>query len=159
MPIEAPFAGYIDVVRPEWIDRHGHLGIGACAYVFEEAARAFFRHLDISQAYRERSNHAFFAVEGHFTFRRDLRAGDRVAFTSQILDWSPKRLLCLHAMADAGSDETAAINEVLYAHVDLAQRRSVPLPATMLSRLRPIFERHAQLPRPAGAGAAIALAR
>jgi hypothetical protein len=48
---------------------------------------------------------------------------------------------------------------VLYAHVDLARRRSVPLPEAMLSRLRPIFEIHAQLAPPPGAGAAIALAR
>jgi len=155
MPIEAPFAGYTAVVRPQWTDRHGHLGIGACAYLFEEATRAFFRRLDISQAYRERSNHAFFAMEEHFTFGREARAGDRLAFTSQIVDWSPKRLVCLHSMSEGG--EVAALHEVLYAHIDLAQRRSVPLPEETLNRLRPMFEAHARLPRPAGSGAAIRL--
>ena len=157
MPIEAPFAGYTDIVRPEWTDRHGHLGIGACAYLFEEATRAFFRHLDISQAYRERTNCAFFALEEHFTFKREVASGDRLAFTSQILDWSPKRLVCLHVMAHAERDYAAAVHEVLYAHIDLTQRRSVPRPDALRNRLRPIFDIHAGLARPAEAGGAIRL--
>lgn len=155
MLMDAPFSGYSDVVRPEWVDRHGHLGIGLYAYLFEEAARALFRSLDISQAYRERTNHAWFALEEHVTCEREAHVGDKLSFVSQFIAWTPKRLVCVHAMQDVTRSQRAAFTEVIYAHIDLHQHRSVPLSAAEQARLQPVFEAHLRLPRPPGSGCSI----
>lgn len=155
MSISAPFLGYTETVRPEWADRHGHLCIGRYAYLFEEAARALFRSLDISQAYRERTNHAYFSLEEHVTFEREVIVGDRLAFSSQFIAWTPKRAVCLHVMQDMTRGRRAAYSEAIYAHIDLARHRSVPLSADRQALLQPVIDAHLRLPRPSFCGRSI----
>lgn len=155
MPIDVPYSGYSDVVQPDWADRHGHMAIGRYAYLFEEAARALFRSLDISQAYRERTNHAWFALEEHVTFEHEVPVGAPLTFVSQFVAWTPKRLVCLHAMHDRTRGRRAAFTEAIYAHIDLSRHRSVPLPADEQTRLQPVLEAHLRLPRPPGSGRSI----
>lgn len=155
MSIQAPFSSYTEVVRPDWADRHGHLSVGRYAYLFEEAARAFFRSLDISQAYRERTNHAYFALEEHVAYEREAFIGDNLTFTSQFIAWTPKRLICLHAMHNRTRGSRSAFAEVIYAHISLRDHRSVPLSAEQQARLRPVLDTHLRLPRPLKSGRSI----
>jgi acyl-CoA thioester hydrolase len=159
MADEAPFREHTDVVRPEWVDYNGHMNIAYYALNFENATRCFFRRLDISQAYRERTNHAFFALESHTIFERDVVEGDPLAFTTQLLGVTARRLVCFHAMLHAERGFRAAVNEVVLAHVDLAMRRSVPMPEDVAARIGRVHELHARLPAPPEAGRGIALER
>jgi acyl-CoA thioester hydrolase len=155
MTIDAPYTGYRDRVRPEWTDYSGHMNVAYYGYVFEEAARAFFRDLDISQAYRERSNHAFFALEQHMIFKRELLEGQPLRFEAQILAFNGKRIDVFYRMLNDAENYLAATQEVLYGHVDLAARRSVPVPPEVAARLASVVQRHLALPRPPEAGRAI----
>jgi len=74
------FAEHTETVRPEWIDYNGHMNVGYYLLPFENASGAFCRHLDISKAYRERTNHAVFAAETHLTFEREVKEGDLLRF-------------------------------------------------------------------------------
>ena len=51
----------------------------------------------------------------------------------------------------------AATNEVLCLHVDLARRRSAPMPPASAERLKRIAKIHGRLPEAARVGRAIAL--
>lgn len=144
------------MVRPEWIDCHGHMRIGHYAYLFEEAARALFRCLDLSQDYRERTDHAYFALEQHVTFDSEVFAHDGLQFVSQFVDWTPKRAICLHVMHNTTRNTRAACSEVIYAHIDLTHHRSVPLPADQQARLQPVIDAHLRLPLPLQPGRSIA---
>lgn len=155
MSNDAPYTGFRDYVRPEWTDYSGHMNIAYYGYAFEEAARAFFGHLDISREYRERSNHSFFALETHTIFKRELLAEAPIRFEAQILAFTGKRIHVFYRMLHATENYAAATNETLYAHVDLAARRTVPVPPDLDRRLAPILERHLRLPRPEDAGRAI----
>ena len=75
MTIEAPFAGYRDTVRPEWIDYSGHMNLGYYLLAFEQAAICFFDVVDLSERYRDRTGRALFAAEVHISFERELREG------------------------------------------------------------------------------------
>jgi acyl-CoA thioester hydrolase len=115
--------------------------------------------MDISREYRERSNHAFFALESHVIYEQEVLPEDVLHFTSRIIGLAPRRIHCFHAMSRGRGGPRAAINEVMYLHMDLAQRRSVPMPADAEARVRKVFEVHAQLPAPPEAGRGIRLHR
>ncbi len=153
-PVIAPYEA---VVAPEWIDYSGHMNLGYYLLVFEDAARHFFTQLDVSEAYRERTNHALFATETHIVFERELREGDPLRFESQILGATDKAIDGIHLMYHAGEGYLAATNQVLYLHVDLAHRRAAAFPEDAMARIRAVAAMHAKLPRPPQAGRAIAL--
>jgi len=155
MSIEAPFAQHEEPVRPEWIDDSGHMNVGFYLLAFENATRAFFQHLDLSRAYRERSGCALFAAEAHLGFERELRAGTRLRFTTQLLGFAPRWLHCFHTLYEADRDRLAATNELLFVHVDLGSRRAVPLSPAHQRALAEIERAHATLGRPPQAGRAI----
>lgn len=156
MSLQAPFSAYAEIVPTNWADRHGHLSIGRYAHLFEEAARALFRSLDISQAYRERTHYAYFALEEHATYEHEVFIGDDLNFVSQFVAWTPKRLVCVHAMHNRTRGHRAAFTEVIYVHIDLRLHRSVPLSADQQARLQPVLDAHLRLPRPPGSSRSIA---
>ncbi len=167
--IEAPFRGHGEVVKPEWIDYSGHMNVGYFLLPFENAAVAFFRWLDLSREYRARTGHALFVAEAHLTFARELRAGDRLAFTTQLLGWGGKWVHCFFEMHNADpacgpkpyggrrpdNGYLAATCEKVYIHMNLEARRSAPFPDDAQVRLRRVHAAHAKLPRPPQAGRAI----
>lgn len=157
--MDAPFCSYTTRVRPEWIDASNHMNLGYYLLVFEEAAKPFFAAVDLGQAYRARSAHALFAAETHITFDREVREGDPLRVESRMLDATDKALDCLHMMYHGEQGYLAATNQVLYLHVDLAERRVVPLGDEAMVRVAAWREAHATLPRPIQAGRAIALRR
>ncbi len=144
-------------VRPEWIDYSGHMNLGYYLLVFEDAARHLFTQLDVSEAYRKRTNHALFATETHIVFECELREDDPLRFESRILDATEKALDVMHFMRHAAEGYLAATNQVLYLNVDLARRRAAAFPADAMARVRALAEAHAALPRPPQAGRAIEL--
>lgn len=149
------FECQIQVVPPAWIDYSGHMNIGYYQLAFENAATDFFQHLDLSREYRERTNHAQFALEAHINFMREVVEGDRLRFTGQLLGYDQKRTRAFFSMYNADQGYLAATNEVMYVHVDLSQRRSVPFPAGVAARLEAMTIAQASLPRPAQAGRSI----
>jgi acyl-CoA thioesterase FadM len=150
MPTGAPFSRYTATVVPDWLDRQGRLGVGGYARIFEDATRAFFRHLDISQAYRERTNHAFFALEQHITIAQPLAVGDAIGCDTRLLALSAERLVCFHVLRHDGA--AAATCETLFLHVDAARGRGAPMPDDLTRRLLAVQQVHARLPLPPEAG-------
>ncbi|MBI1775320.1 MAG: thioesterase family protein [Proteobacteria bacterium] len=144
-------------VRPEWIDANGHMNVAYYVLAFDNATDTVFNHLGIGTAHRQRTSQAVFVLEAHVTYERELKAGDPMRFTTQLLGVDQKRLHFFHAMYHAEAGFLAATNEVLGLHVDLLQRRSQPFPEPALGRLRQLADRHARLPRPPQAGRVIAL--
>ena len=159
MSIPAPFSEHREAVDPATCDYNGHMNVGYYLLAFENAARAFFRYVGLSQAYRERTNHALFVSETHLTFEREVRAGERLRFSTQLLGATDKAIDVLHFMVHDDDGRLAATNEVMYLHVDLESRRIVAFPADAQEQLRRIEAAHARLPRPPQAGRRIELRR
>ncbi len=157
MSTPSPISPYEAVVRPEWIDYSGHMNVGYYLLVFEDAARHFFAQIDVSEAYRRRTNHAHFATETHIVFEREVREGDALRFESRILGATDKAIDGMHFMYHAGEGYLAATNQVMYLPVDLARRRAAAFPDDAMARIRAVADAHAKLPRPPQAGRAIAL--
>ena len=150
-----PFELHEDRVREEWIDYSGHMNAGYYLLAFEKASRVFCRYLDLSQPYRERTNHALFAVEAHVTFEREVRQGDGLRFTTQLLGWSPKWINCMHCMYQMSEGYLAATNQLLFVHVNLETRHSAAMPERQQATLKTLMVAHSKLPLPRQAGRSI----
>jgi acyl-CoA thioester hydrolase len=112
---------------PEMIDYNGHVNIGYYAILFEAAARAILPRYDLSSAYRERTGRALFAVEAHTVFRKEVFQDEALAMYLRLVDASDRALHAMYAMVKQSSAELAAVQEVLYLHVDLESRRTVAI--------------------------------
>ncbi|MBT6118031.1 MAG: thioesterase-like protein [Rhodospirillaceae bacterium] len=146
-------------VRSEWIDYSGHMNIGYYLLAFELRATAFFEPLDLSRAYRERTDNALFSLETHIAFLREVREGATLRFDGQLLGHDAKRVRAFYRMFDAEEGYLAAINEVMYVHIDLDIRRSAPLPPDRAAALDALWAEHKDLPWPGQAGRGIGFSR
>jgi acyl-CoA thioester hydrolase len=146
------FSSYRATVTPAVADYNGHMNVGHFPLQFEEGTCALFEHLDISRAYRGRTNHAIFAVEQHLVYRAELRIGEAFSIQSQMLAVRPKLFHVMSFMVRSADGAVAATNEMLFLHVDLSTRRSVPMPVEVEQRLQRMREAHSSAPWPDEAG-------
>jgi acyl-CoA thioester hydrolase len=144
-------------VRPEWIDRNGHLNLAYYVVIFDHATDALFDALGIGEAYTEATKNSIFVVETHMLYERELRAGERVQVRSFVLGADAKRLHFAHEMLSEAGGERAAMQELMALHVDMSARRAVRFRADRLSAIADIVAAHAHLRRPAGLGRRVGL--
>ena len=156
--LAAPLDRYRDVVRPEWIDHNQHMNVGYYLVVFDYATDEFFAWVGLDAAHRTARAITTFCLEAHVTYHREVRAGDPLRFTTQLLAHDDKRIHYLHAMYHAGEGWLAATNELMSLHVSRATRRATAMAPGVLARLAAIQRAHDALPRPPQAGRAIGLA-
>jgi acyl-CoA thioester hydrolase len=157
MSLPAPFERYEGEVLPEWIDFNGHMNLAYYVVLFDYATDALFDVLGIGRGYKNATGHGTFAVEMHTLYESELLAGERVGVRTQILGCDGKRLHVAHEMHLAGGTKRAAMQELLYLHVDLRARRVVPWLAEAGARVATAAAVHAHLPRPSWVGRHIAL--
>jgi acyl-CoA thioester hydrolase len=155
--IEAPFDRYRDRVRPEWIDHNQHMNMGYYLVVFDLATDEFFRWIGLGDEHRGANAVTTFCLEAHVTYHREVRAGDPLRFTTQLLGYDEKRIHYIHAMYHATEDYLAATNELMSLHVSQATRRAAPMAPEVLARLAAIRAAHDTLPRPPQAGRRVGL--
>ena len=146
-------------VEDGWIDYNGHLNMAYYHVLFDRAVDELFAALGVGAEYVKASNASLFALEAHVCYLRELKAGDRVVVDTQILDHDDKRLHFFQTMLHADEGFVAATCEQAGIHVDMATRRSAPVPADKLPRIAALAAAHARLPRPERAGRSIGLGK
>ncbi|MGQ0663335.1 MAG: thioesterase family protein [Pseudomonadota bacterium] len=158
-PIPAPLDRHREIVRPEWIDYNGHMNMGHFIMVFDRATDTMMDYLGLDAAYRATTSCSLFVVELHIVYAAELKSGDPLRVTTQVLGHDDKRVHFFHRMLDARTDSPAAATEMLGLHVNLSSRRAAPFPAEVLARVAGLAGAHARLPPPAEAGRTVALRR
>ena len=153
----AVFDGYRDVVRSQWIDANGHLNMGYYVVVFDYATDAWLAYIGLDPGYKESRGVMTFTLESHVTYRRELREGEELYFTTQLLDFDSKRLHYFHQMYRLRDDVLAATNELVSLHVTQETRRSAPMAPEILERLTEIQRSHCALPIPPQVGRVMGL--
>lgn len=157
--IPAPFDAHRETVRPEWIDYNGHMNVAYYTLVFDHGTDAFWNFLGIGEAYLKRTNFSTFALESHVTYRGEVKLGDPLRVTSQLVAHDAKRLHFFHRMYHAERGYLAATCECVSLHVDLGTRRAAPFPPDVAAWLSAVAAAHAGLPRPPELGRSIGLDR
>lgn len=147
-----------ETVRPEWIDYNGHMNVAYYLLAFDHATDALLDDLGLGRDYVEREGCSVFVLEAHLTYQRELTAGDPMRFTTRVLAADAKRLHVFHAMYHDEEGFLAATNELVAIHVDLTERRSVPMPAPVQARLGQLVAAQSRLPQPPEVGRVMGLA-
>jgi acyl-CoA thioester hydrolase len=155
--LSAPIPLHEESVRPEWIDRNGHMNLAYYIVIFDHATDALFEVLGIGEAYTQITNNSLFVVETHTLYERELREGERVQVRSLVLSADAKRLHFAHEMLSEAGRDRAAMQELMALHVDMSARRAVPFRADRQNAIAEVAAAHANLSRPGGLGRRIGL--
>jgi acyl-CoA thioester hydrolase len=157
--IPTPFDRFRSEIRQEWIDYNGHMNVAYYVLVFDRATDVFFDYLGIGAEYLRRTNNSTFTLESHVTYQGEVRLGDPVRVTSQLLGVDNKRLHFLQRMYHAEKGYLASTLESVSLHVDLASRRAAPFPPDRQSFLERVAAAHRTLGVPEEAGRRVSMDR
>ena len=140
------------VVPEAWIDYNGHMMDAYYCMAFTEATEAFLDHVGLGAAYRAESGCGMYTVESHVCFAKSVLGGAAIRYESQLLGWDDKRLHLFHQMAEPGSGDQVATNELMLLHVDLATERVTLMPSARSRAVQLIATAQTALPAPQNAG-------
>lgn len=157
--LSAPLDRHRARVLPEWIDYNGHMNVAFYLYAFDQATETFCSELGCDAAYVRGGRGMVFTLETHLTYDREVKLGDPLRITTQILDWDAKRVHFFHCMYHAEAGFLASTNDQIMLNVGFDSRRSEPWPDDIQARLQAMGEAHRKLPWPEKAGRRVTLKR
>jgi acyl-CoA thioester hydrolase len=148
-----------ETVQPAWIDFNGHMNVAYYLLAFDHALDRVFDRLELGVEYVRGAHASFFVLEAHINYVGEVKEGDPMRFTFQLLDYDGKRVHYFLRMYHANEGYLAATLEQITVHVDMNTRRSAPMPARAEAHFADILARQRNLPRPEEAGRPIGIKR
>jgi acyl-CoA thioester hydrolase len=140
---------HIDRVIPAWIDYNGHMNVAYYVVLMDRAMDGFLGQVGIGETYLKRENKSTFALDVRISYRKELRVDMSVRCYTQLFDFDAKRFQVGHYVTHAEEGWTAAYSEWVGVHVDMATRKSAPMPPHATERLGALLAAHRSIPRPA----------
>ncbi len=159
MSIPAPLELHRELILPDWIDYNGHMNVSYYVLVFDHATDQFLDYIGLTAAFRAAGSVSAFTAELHVNYVREVKEGDEVFVTTQLLDYDEKRFHYFHRMYHAGEGYLAATSELLCLYVDMSVRRVAKMPPSIMNKLLEIRQSHAVLPTPEQAGSVMKVKR
>lgn len=136
----------------DWTDYNGHMNEARYLQAFGDATDRFMEIIGCDADYIA-SGGSYFTAETHIRHIDEVHAGARIKIDTQVLLGEGKKMHLFHFMYDG--DRLLATGEHMLIHVSLETRRASPPSDEIAARLGDIAARHAALPHPEGAGAAV----
>ncbi len=155
----APLIAPEQRVLPEWIDYNGHMNVAYYVLAFDIAVDVYLEAIDFGEAYKNAGTGTSFALQSNVRYLGELKEGDPIKITCQLLDFNHKCTHYFMQMYHATEGYLAATAEQVNVHIGLPERRSTPLPDHIIANLESMLESHSKLGTPEGAGAAIGIRR
>ncbi|HLJ64211.1 MAG TPA: thioesterase family protein [Stellaceae bacterium] len=155
----SPLALYRTRVASEWIDYNGHMNVAYYMLAFDRATDRLLDHLGLGLDYVRATHHSIYILEAHITYAREVKEGDELGFTTQLIGADAKRLHFFHRMYATGEEYLAATNELLALHVDLAGPKAAVMPDESRALIAGLLAEHSRLPRPEELGRVMSLER
>ena len=150
----APLSLLRAVVPPEAVDYNDHMTESDYLSLFAQAADALLAAIGLDeQALAD--GHSYFTAESHLCHLGQLRLGEEVYVTTQVLGADEKRIHAFHRLHRADGDSLAATAEQMYLHVDTTREKVCPASAAIQANVDRLAQAHAGLPMPESAGRAI----
>ena len=144
-------------VLPEWLDYNGHMNVAFYVKAFDDALEYVWEGLGMGADYIKNDKNSGFTVEMHICYIRELREGDELAFTFQLINRDAKRLHCMMQMFHAEKKYLAATCEQMAVHVNMETRRVSPYPDNIKANIDALMKAHADLPHPPQIGKIIGM--
>jgi len=159
MTFDAPYVAPLQQVQPDWIDYNGHLNMAFYNVLFDRCIDSGLELVGLGPDYLKQANASYFTLEAHVTYLQELPPDAPVRATLQILDFDSKRIHCFQELYHAEEDFLSATSESMALHVDMTEKRSVPFPPEVLSRIEAMYEAHKHLGRKPQVGHVIGIPR
>jgi acyl-CoA thioester hydrolase len=153
----APFVSSEMRVESGWIDYNGHLNMAYYNVLFDRAVDEAFELIGCGLDYVNTRRHSCFTAEVHVRYLRELKAGDPVRVTFQLIDFDSKRLHYFEQLFHSAEGWVSATSENLSLHVDMNARKTAAFPSDVAACLARMKSSHAMLPLPEAAGRKIAM--
>lgn len=143
---------YDGVILDEWIDVNDHMNVAYYVLAFDIGIDAVWQRFGITADYIRERRLSTFAVESHIEYLRELRAGEPIRISTQLLAFDEKRIHQFMRMYHADDGFLAATSEWMNLHVDLSSRRVAPWPDDVLAKIETYFHKQRSLAMPERAG-------
>jgi acyl-CoA thioester hydrolase len=157
--VPAPFVCSVMTVEPQWIDYNGHLNVAYYNVLFDRAVDELYELVGLGPDYLKEHKHSTMVVEAHVRYLREVREGDPVRISVQLLDCDAKRIYLFEELRHATEHWLSATSESMTLSVDMTAKKVAPFPAHVLQGLQRLQAAHAHLPRPQAAGRSVGMPR
>jgi acyl-CoA thioester hydrolase len=154
-----PLTLYSTSIKKEWIDEYDHMNVANYVLVCDQATYAFWEYVNGGRPIEERGGAEYIVLETHVNYLNEVRLGDPVRVTTQLLECDDKRFRIFHTLHHAGENFISATNEVKGLGFDLNARRAMAFRPDVRERMAKLLEDHGRLPFPEAAGKGIVLSR
>ncbi len=142
------------LIQADWIDYNGHLTESRYLQVFGDATDALLSFIGVDSDYLA-SEGSYFTLETHIRYLMEVRLGEEVHLTTQVLASDEKRIRLFHRMLR--SNEEVATAEHMMLHVNAASGRAAPAGREVRKSLEQLAAAQAAIDQPQAAGRGIAL--
>ncbi len=159
MTFTAPFVGPVQYVESDWIDYNGHLNMAFYNVLFDRCIDSAFELVGLGSDYLAEKGASYFTLEAHVTYLRELAENAPVRATLQLLDFDSKRLHCFQELYHGEENFLSATSETMSLHVDMTEKKSMPFPPDIMSRIEAMFAVHKSIGRKPQVGHVIGIPR
>ncbi|MCV6591719.1 MAG: carnitine 3-dehydrogenase [Silicimonas sp.] len=141
----------VDRAIPQsWTDYNGHMNEAYYIEASGQATDTFMEMIGCDAAYIADGG-SYFTIENHIRYLSELKEGERLTITTQVLKGKGKVMHLFHRLWGPG-EVLAATVETLLLHVDLTKRGTSDPAPELAAKLEHYASAHADLPWPEGAG-------
>jgi acyl-CoA thioester hydrolase len=133
------------VIPGDYLDEMRHMNVMWYTHLFSLGAWGLFQVVGLTRDYFAANNAGSFALEQHFKYLKEVRAGQHVTIRSRVLGCTAKRWHVMHFMTIDELDALAATAESVHTHVDMIARRSSPMPTPITDTIDRLLAEHASL--------------
>lgn len=144
-------------IQSDWIDYNGHMNVAYYVLVFDHATDKFLDYVGLNDEFRECNNVSTFAAEMHVNYLAEVKQGDKVRITTQLLGYDSKRMHYFHSMYHADEGYLAATSELISLYMDMGIRRVSAMPEEILVKLEQVRDSHRTLSVPEQVGHVIGI--
>src|ERR1043165_2283689 len=111
-------AAYVMKVEKSLIDYKGHLNMAYYKVLFDRCVDEAYELLGVGLEYLKTAQHSTFTAEAHVRYLRELREGEPVRATFQLLDYDTKRIHYFQQLFHATDGWMSATSENMTLHVN-----------------------------------------
>lgn len=121
-------------LQEEWLDAYGHMNMGYYLVPIGKAMWTFMDRLGIGVDYFERTGCAFYTLESHLRYVREVRAPALLEIEGMVLESDEKRMRYGMVIKVEGSERCTC--ECIDLHFDTRAGRAAPMPEDIQRVLR-----------------------
>lgn len=122
---------YTLTIPEDYLDSMGHMNVMWYTHLFSMGLTGLMEILGVTDAFDGSNDSGTFVLESHVRHLSEVRVGHTIHIHSRMIGRSEKRFHVIHFMTNDDKQDVSATFESVSSFVNLARRRTAPLPPNM----------------------------